>query len=130
MSYHFLSASSADSPERKEGACCSHPKCSVFGLPFPSLWLGSGNSIDYIQIAQEEETFMSHARLDNLSLNLRKHQDKMLRMLRQMVEAESPSTDKAAVDRFSKMVGAILRTMGAQVRGCPSSQTGNHLRPE
>ena len=68
--------------------------------------------------------------MDNLSLNLRKHQDAMLRMLRQMVETESPSTDKAAVDRFSKMVGAILRTMDAQVRVCPSRQTGNHLRAE
>ena len=68
--------------------------------------------------------------MDNLSLNLQKHQDEMLRMLRRMVEAESPSTNKAAVDRCSKMVGVILQTMGAQVRVCPSRQTGNHLRAE
>ncbi|MBI3896019.1 MAG: M20 family metallopeptidase [Acidobacteria bacterium] len=54
----------------------------------------------------------------------------MLKMLRRLVEAESPSTDKTAVDRFSKMVKGTLQEMGAQIRVSPSRQTGDHLRAE
>jgi glutamate carboxypeptidase len=55
-------------------------------------------------------------------------------MLQRMVEAESPSTDKAAVDRFGEMIAALAREMGARVRDYPSRQTskptGKHLRAE
>lgn len=45
--------------------------------------------------------------MDALLSYLKKEQHKMLVMLEKMVEAESPSTDKAALDRFGKMVGDI-----------------------
>lgn len=54
----------------------------------------------------------------------------MIKTLRQLVECESPSTDKAAVDRFGRIVAAILRKMGAEARVVPSRKTGDHLRAE
>ena len=54
----------------------------------------------------------------------------MLALLRRLVEMESPSTDKAAVDRFGKMVAGVARDFGASVRFYPSRTTGNHLRAE
>lgn len=43
---------------------------------------------------------------------------------------ESPSTDKAAVNRFGKLVAAVAHDFGATVRFYPSRTTGNHLRAE
>jgi glutamate carboxypeptidase len=40
----------------------------------------------------------------------------LLATLRQFVEVESPSTDKAAVDRFGALVADRLRTMGADIQ--------------
>ena len=54
----------------------------------------------------------------------------MLALLRRLVEMESPSTDKAAVDRLGKLVSAVARDFGATVRFYLSRTTGNHLRAE
>ncbi|MBI4443944.1 MAG: M20 family metallopeptidase [Acidobacteria bacterium] len=54
----------------------------------------------------------------------------MLEMLRELVEMESPSTDKAAVDRCGEHVAAIAREMGGRVQLFPSRHTGNALRAE
>ncbi|MBI2819066.1 MAG: M20 family metallopeptidase [Acidobacteria bacterium] len=68
--------------------------------------------------------------MDSILHALTGQRPEMLKMLRQLVECESPSTDKAAVDRFGRIVAAILRKMGAEVRAIPSPKTGNHLRAE
>ena len=68
--------------------------------------------------------------MDALLSYLRKEQHHMLVMLRRLVEAESPSTDKAALDRFGEMVGDIARSMNGHVRYYGSRQTGKHLRAE
>ncbi len=68
--------------------------------------------------------------MDSILRTLQAQQGEMVKMLRRLVEAESPSTDKAAVDRFGTMVGGIARRMQARVRVFPSRQTGNHLRAE
>ena len=68
--------------------------------------------------------------MDSILRTLQAQQGEMVKMLRRLVEAESPSTDKAAVDRFGAMVGGIARRMQARVRVFPSRQTGNHLRAE
>ncbi len=68
--------------------------------------------------------------MDSILSTLQAQQGEMVKMLRRLVEAESPSTDKAAVDRFGAMVGKIARGMQARVRVFPSRQTGNHLRAE
>jgi glutamate carboxypeptidase len=54
----------------------------------------------------------------------------MLRMLRRFVECESPSTDKAAVDRVGQLIAEAACERGARLRLLPSRVTGNHLRAE
>ncbi len=68
--------------------------------------------------------------MDSILRTLQAQQGEMVKMLRRLVEAESPSTDKAAVDRFGAMLGGIARRMQARVRVLPSRQTGSHLRAE
>ena len=45
-----------------------------------------------------------------------------------LVRLESPSTDKAAVDRCGQTLAAMLRDIGAEVREDPQPERGNHLR--
>jgi glutamate carboxypeptidase len=44
-----------------------------------------------------------------------------------LVRLESPSTDKAAVDRCGQRLAAMLRDIGAEVREEPQPERGNHL---
>jgi glutamate carboxypeptidase len=48
-------------------------------------------------------------------------------LLKTFVEAESPSHDKAAVDRVGAMIAAEARKLGAQVEIIPNKETGNHV---
>ncbi|MGH9783644.1 MAG: M20 family metallopeptidase, partial [Terriglobia bacterium] len=68
--------------------------------------------------------------MDVLLRTLKGQTDDMLALLRRLVEAESPSTDKAAVDRLGKLVAAVASQFGARLRVYPSKTTGNHLRAE
>ncbi len=68
--------------------------------------------------------------MDALLSYLKSQQADMLALLREMVEAESPSTDKAAVDRCGEMVAEKVRAIGGRVRFFPSQRTGKHLRAE
>jgi len=68
--------------------------------------------------------------MDPLLRNLTRQQPDMLRTLRRFVEAESPSTDKAAVDRMGHVLAETARELGARIRFFPSRATGNHLRAE
>src|SRR5215475_14270418 len=54
----------------------------------------------------------------------------MVELLRAFVECESPSADKAAVDRFGEMVAAEWRKRGAAVEILAQSERGNHVRAE
>ncbi|MBI4479058.1 MAG: M20 family metallopeptidase [Acidobacteria bacterium] len=67
---------------------------------------------------------------DSISSALTRQQPAMVKMLRQLVECESPSTDKTAVDGLGKMMATMLVEQGATVRVIPSRITGNHLRAE
>ncbi|MCS7283119.1 MAG: M20 family metallopeptidase [Anaerolineae bacterium] len=51
----------------------------------------------------------------------------ILDLLRQFVELESPSTDKAATDRLARLVAEVARESGARVEWAPQSQRGDHL---
>jgi glutamate carboxypeptidase len=51
----------------------------------------------------------------------------MLALLKRLVEAESPSHDKAAVDRVGAIVAEESRRLGANVETVPNAQTGDHL---
>lgn len=61
-------------------------------------------------------------------LNL--HQAAIAQLLRKFVRAESPSLDKAAVDRFGKIVAAEWRRRGANVTRLRQRERGDHIRAE
>lgn len=48
-------------------------------------------------------------------------------LLRILVETESPSQDKAAVDRVGVLVAEEARKLGAQVEIVPNQETGDHV---
>jgi glutamate carboxypeptidase len=52
---------------------------------------------------------------------------KLTQLLKFLVETESPSHDKAAVDRVGAMVAEQARQLGAQVEIIPNTETGNHV---
>ncbi|MCS7178299.1 MAG: M20 family metallopeptidase [Anaerolineae bacterium] len=53
--------------------------------------------------------------------------DVALNLLRELVEMESPSTDKAAVDRVVRYVAERARAAGAEVAVIPQERWGDHL---
>jgi glutamate carboxypeptidase len=61
---------------------------------------------------------------------LRPRESAMVRLLGQFARAESPSLDKAAVDRFGRMVAAEWRRRGASVTLLRQRERGDHLRAE
>ena len=56
-----------------------------------------------------------------------KHNEALVALIRRLVEIESPTTDKAAVDRVGAVVAEELVRLGAVVTVDPQSQTGNHV---
>ncbi|NJC98784.1 MAG: M20 family metallopeptidase [Anaerolineae bacterium] len=50
-----------------------------------------------------------------------------IQLLKTLVETESPSHDKAAVDRVGAIVAEEARKLGAQVEVIPNSRTGDHI---
>jgi glutamate carboxypeptidase len=61
---------------------------------------------------------------------LRARKGEMVELLRAFVECESPSHDKAAVDRFGAMVAEEWRKRGATVSAMAQSERGDHVRAE
>jgi glutamate carboxypeptidase len=51
----------------------------------------------------------------------------MKSLLKQLVETESPSTDKAAVDRVGAIVADEARRLGADVQTVPVKEAGDHV---
>lgn len=56
------------------------------------------------------------------------HQPEMLALLQRMVEIESPSDNKAAVDELGAFLAQAFQEEGAQVKIHPASAYGNHLQ--
>ena len=52
----------------------------------------------------------------------------MLAMLRQVVEAESPSLEKAPADRCAQLIASAWRKRGAKVELLGQKHRGDHLR--
>lgn len=59
---------------------------------------------------------------------LREHQEEMAADLRWLVEMESPSTDKVAVDRLSRALAERLKALGAEAEIVPAEGFGDHVR--
>lgn len=51
----------------------------------------------------------------------------MTAFLKRLVEAESPSTDKIAVDRVGAIIADEARRLGADVQTVPIKEAGNHI---
>src|SRR5258706_15457239 len=51
----------------------------------------------------------------------------MIALLKRLVESESPSHDKAAVDRVGKIVADEGRRLGADVEVGKNASSGNHV---
>ncbi|MGB8131465.1 MAG: M20 family metallopeptidase [Candidatus Angelobacter sp.] len=58
------------------------------------------------------------------------HEGEMLSLLRKMVEIESPSDDKAAVDRMGEFLAEAFEGLGGQVTFYLQEAAGNHLKAE
>ena len=58
------------------------------------------------------------------------HQGEMLSLLKHMVEIESPSDDKAAVDRMGAFLAQVFERLGGKVTFFPQQEAGNHLKAE
>lgn len=58
------------------------------------------------------------------------HEGEMLSLLRKMVEIESPSDDKAAVDGMGNFLAEAFERLGGQVTFYPQEAAGNHLKAE
>jgi glutamate carboxypeptidase len=69
-------------------------------------------------------------RMRALLRDLQGRPQEMVRMLERFVRYESPSYDKAAVDRFGAIVAAEWRKRHALVQVLKQSKAGNHVRAE
>jgi glutamate carboxypeptidase len=56
------------------------------------------------------------------------HQEDMTAMLRTAVGYETPSCEKAAIDRFTHYLGEVFRRIGAAVEVLEQADAGNHMR--
>ena len=68
--------------------------------------------------------------MKHLQRELRRHERDMVKMLGQFVRCESPSHQKAAVDRLGKLVASEWRRRGAKVRVLRDQTRGDSLRAE
>jgi glutamate carboxypeptidase len=72
----------------------------------------------------------SGAGMAGLLRELRQRREEMVRLLGGFVECESPSYDKALVDRFGEAVQEEWKRRGANVRVLRQPERGNHVRVE
>lgn len=61
---------------------------------------------------------------------VRRHEAEMLRDIQELVEFESPSSDKRAVDRLGEVLAGKFQAMGAHVHLHNTHQFGNHLQAD
>ncbi|HHY75655.1 MAG TPA: M20 family metallopeptidase [Firmicutes bacterium] len=62
--------------------------------------------------------------------NLKAKQDEMVKTLGELTDVDSPSTDKAHMDRFSGMLAEKWKETGASVHIVEQDKYGNHLKVE
>src|ERR1700732_3078695 len=72
----------------------------------------------------------SHPTMQALLDWLRARERAMTSLLGRFVRAESPSFDKAAVDRFGRIVASEWKKRGATVMRLRQRERGDHLRVE
>jgi len=72
----------------------------------------------------------SGSMMRSLERELRSREKEIVQMLGRFVRCESPSHNKATVDRFGQMVASEWRRRGAKVRILRQAKRGNHVRAE
>jgi glutamate carboxypeptidase len=65
--------------------------------------------------------------MENIMLHFETRKPQMIALLKKLVEIESPTSDKAAVDRVGAVIAAECRQLGAQVEVVPNPLAGDHL---
>lgn len=75
-------------------------------------------------------THETSATMRALLRELQRRRDEMVRLLGRFVERESPSHNKALVDRFGEVVQAEWKRRGAKVQVLRQARLGNHVRAE
>jgi glutamate carboxypeptidase len=65
--------------------------------------------------------------MTDLNTYFSQHAGGILDLLQQLVEIESPSTDKAATDRIAQFVARAARERGADVTIVPQEERGDHV---
>src|SRR3954463_8838605 len=68
--------------------------------------------------------------LAQLMKRLASSPEQMLRELRELVELESPSTDKSATDKLGVRLRAMFEALGGRVTVHPQARYGDHLQVE
>src|ERR1700689_2748521 len=76
------------------------------------------------------ETTLPAGAMLKILRELKNREKDMVRLLGDFVRCESPSHDKAAVDRFGAIVAREWRRRGANVRILRNVSRGNHVRAE
>ncbi|MGA9887177.1 MAG: hypothetical protein WBQ31_06750, partial [Candidatus Acidiferrales bacterium] len=70
---------------------------------------------------------MTNIHIEQILRDLRARQTAMVKLLGEFVRCESPSHDKAAVDRCGELVAREWKRRGASVRILRQAERGNHL---
>ena len=71
--------------------------------------------------------------INNISRHLQffqQHQHEMLELTQNMVDIESPSDNKAAVDKMGEFLAQEFQKLGGKVKVCAAKDYGNHLQIE
>lgn len=68
--------------------------------------------------------------MGELLRGLRRREREIVRLLGEFVRCESPSHEKAAVDRMGRIVASEWKKRGARVQVLEQKQAGNHIRAE
>jgi glutamate carboxypeptidase len=65
--------------------------------------------------------------MNEILLHLQNQLPAMTQMLTQLVDMESPTSDKEGVDRVGAFISNQMHVLGAAVQVYPQTQTGNHI---
>jgi glutamate carboxypeptidase len=65
--------------------------------------------------------------IEEIMINFEARKPEMIALLKKLVESESPSDNKAAVDRVGTLVAEECHRLGADVEFVPNSVTGDHV---
>jgi glutamate carboxypeptidase len=81
-----------------------------------------------IKVPEERPSSGAHAEAQRRLAYFSERREELVSTIRQLVEIESPSDNKAAVDRVSEAVAQKFSQLGGEVRIHPAKDFGNHLQ--